>query len=144
MATGLVAITLCSVKIFSIDLTELLFHHEGTGPTTEMRKAVVLHSGDPIPQIFTAKVPITNYTHGQLVGFEIVDIEWPHPFWRFAVVRDGYAYCDFGVGNPQDTGKIYRISGRRLPAGVMVPSDVPLTNTVPGEEFYGPALHRRL
>jgi len=141
MSIGLFAVTLVSIKVFSVNLS---FHPKEANANSEFKRIATLHPGDPVPQIFTAKVRISNFLPGETPGFEIMDTEWPHPFWRPAVVRDGYAYCDFGIGSPQDVGRLYKITGRRLPANLTVPTGIPLDAPVPGEVFFGPSFHKRL
>jgi len=141
ISLGLITVTVVSFKLLTIDVS---LHRKDTATYSDSKRVATLHPGDPVPQIFAAKVPIKNYSPGERVGFEIVNEAWRQPFWRLAVVKDGYAYCDFGVGCPQDTGAIYTITGRRLPANVTVPVGEQLQTPVPGVPFYGPAQHKRL
>jgi hypothetical protein len=141
ISAALLTVTVFSIKIFNIDLS---WSTKGRSTVSECESVSILNPGDPIPQIFKAKVPIRNYVPGETVGFEIMDMNWPHPFWFLAVVKNGYAYCDFGVGCPQDTGKIYKITGLRLPPNAVVPTTGELKAPLAAEQFFGPSYHKRL
>jgi hypothetical protein len=111
-------------------------------PRDESDVIPTLKRGDSIPQKFRAKVPCPNYSEGS-IGFEVINLSWPVPFWFPAVLRNGYAYGDFGVGCPQDKGKVYRITGKHLPPNVSIPVGVELPGPVGGDVFFGPSEHRR-
>jgi hypothetical protein len=138
---GLIGATVISVKAFNIDLYSLWQHWTSK---SEVEPIATFHPGDSMARFFHAKVPIANYTPGEGVGFEIMDTQWRHPFWQTAVVKDGWVYCDFGIGTAQDIGRTYTITGYRLPPGVPVPKDGELSAPLSGDTFYGPALHKRL
>jgi hypothetical protein len=111
--------------------------------SSELKRIRTLHPGDQIPQLFRAKVKIQELRSGEQAGFRILNLQWQRPFWCGAVVRHRYAVCSFEVGCPQDVGKLYEITGYRLPPGVSIPNGE-LLCPVPGEVFYKPALHERV
>jgi hypothetical protein len=69
---------------------------------------------------------------------------WPHPFWFPAVIKNGHAFCNFGIGCLQDKGKVYKITGKHLPPNVIIPVGVELQTPVPGDVFFGPSYNKRL
>jgi len=141
-------LSICGITGISFALVKLNIYvnaHSETSPSeSKTEEVTILREGDDVQQLFKAKVPIRDYSSKDTYGFEIVDTTWPHPFWQVAIVKNGFAYCNFGVGCPQDKGKTYKITGLRLPANANIPTGVELPAPVPGEAFYGPANHKRL
>lgn len=103
-----------------------------------------LRPGDPVPQLFRAKVPVPGYKPGEQVGFEIINLNWAHAFWQHAVLEDGYAICDFAVGCVTDIGQVYKITGYRLPGNLNLPDGELKGGLDSGIIFFGPSYHRRL
>ena len=111
---------------------------------SESEDVPILRQGEPIPQIFVAKIPAPNYELGVIAGFIIEDLQWPgHPFWQTAVVRDGWVIGTFRIGLPSDIGHTYRITGIYLPKNTSAPPDGEIKTSPAGEVFYGPEVHIR-
>lgn len=103
-----------------------------------------LRPGDPIPQLFKARVPVPGYRPGEQIGFEILNLNWAHPFWQHAVPVDGYAVCEFAVGCVTDIGQVYKITGYRLPGNLNIPDGELKGGLECGITFFGPSYHRRV
>jgi len=71
-------------------------------------------------------------------------LHYPKFFWYPAVFKNGFAYAEIGVGCPQDVGQTYKITGKKIPAGININAETPLDKPVPGEVFFGPTRHVRV
>lgn len=126
-----------------IDRPLMKMVHRARSQLSEVSETRELRPGDPIPQLFRAKVPIRGYSLGAPVGFEIVNLNWAYPFWQNATIADGCVICNFAVGCVQDVGKIYQITGFVLPPGLIIP-DGELKQPINGTKFFGPSRHCRV
>jgi hypothetical protein len=139
-AITIIGTPIISIKIFDVPLP----WQKKKAEDPDLERIPILREGQPVPQIFVAKVPIDKYNPGEQIGFEVTDMLWQHPFWFVAAVRQGYAVCDLSAGNPLDVGRIYKIRGLRLPPGVNIPTKCALDGPVHGTPFFGPSFHRRV
>jgi len=145
ISIAIVSISLITVKLISVELPPGFFISSGRSITSKAPKLAELHLGDPVEQIFTARVRVPGCKPGDRVVFKVVALHWRQPFFFPAnVVENGYAVCDFSVGCIQDTGKVYEITGIRLSPNVSIPSGEQPEGQVLGDTVFGPSLHRRL
>ena len=108
--------------------------------------AKTLHEEDPVFQVSKIKIPVPHLLPGQKVIIEVTDLSNPkllHPFYFQAVVKNGFAYCDLSVGNPQDAGRVFKIRGLAVSENAIVPLAEGLDTPISGDVVFGPSYNKR-
>jgi hypothetical protein len=138
---GLVPITLVTVKVFEFGP---LWRTEAAEASTKPDNIRILRDGDSIPQVSDVKIPITHNSPGLNPIVELIDTSWGAAFYYPAIVIGGYARFILKAGNPQDTGRVFKIRGLLISENEKVKFETPYDKPFSGDELFAQMfLHRK-